>query len=780
MTDLRAGICLATLTAALSALAAPAFADDQPAEAAAASPATQSPATQPAQSSKIDEIVVTAQRRQESVLDVPLAIQASTALQLQNAGVSQITDLQFITPGYSVDDSNGYTQIFIRGIGNAIFVGADPSVATFIDDVPRIYGSMVNNFVDVDRVEVLKGAQGGLYGRNATGGVVNIITRQPSTEQISADVKLDYGSHNTVDAQAYVNIPINTVLAVSFGGERRYSDPYIKNLAPTNPYSAANFPTGSFLGTPAQTAAFFNSGVHNVGVSNQNFWAVNGKILFKPSENFKITFAGDYSLKNDSQGNGQFEVTPAYEQAVLQATFAAFGINASLPPGFVVGNTPKFTVAAGTPGYVYLKDYGGSATAVLNLPGVDLTSITAYRKQHTSFVDDLGASSVPLTSALVDNFKHYFYQELRAVSSFSGPFQFIAGGSYLHDSFLGTTNVTVLDPLFTSEVAHAKDVVKNWSVYAQASYEIVSNLTLTASGRYVHEKNTADFLLSGNTLSSTEKKFLPAATLSYKIDGGGTIYARWARGFKAGGVNPVADVAAFQGHLTSGSVFQGESVDTFEGGYKGTLFDHRVQLTADVFYNNYKNLQTAAHVNAAFANTVIEAIINAGSARTYGVEGSVSWRVVRPLTVSLGAGYLNAKYKTFSHVGDVILSAFDYSGTQMPNAPTFQGNATVNLDQPITDHLNLTGNVVVSRTSSILWQVSGNPGILPAAQWPGYWLTNARIGIKTSDSRYSLAVYANNLFNAAYTTYGNSNAGNSTLYTWGNPRIIGVELTMHM
>src|SRR5579864_5711669 len=150
-------------------------------------------AAPPPPPSGLQDIVVTAQRRAQNLLSVPLSIQASTGAQLNNTGIRQISSLQFTTPGMFVQNGTGYTQVYIRGVGNNIFVGADPSVATFIDDVPRIYGSSVNNFFNVDRVEVLKGAQGGLYGRNATGGVINIITKQPSTTKASAEARVSYG-----------------------------------------------------------------------------------------------------------------------------------------------------------------------------------------------------------------------------------------------------------------------------------------------------------------------------------------------------------------------------------------------------------------------------------------------------------------------------------------------------------------------------------------------------------------------------------------------------------
>src|ERR1700722_11888121 len=167
----------------------------------------------------LEEIVVTAQRKSENVLRVPVSISAATGEQLIAAGITQVSSLQFTTPGFYTDNGVGYTQIYLRGIGNNIFVGADPSVLTNIDDVPRIYGSLVNNFVNVDRVEVLKGAQGGLYGRNATGGVVNIITRQPG-DTTEADARLDYGSKNTLEAALYANVRVNDVVAWNVAFQR--------------------------------------------------------------------------------------------------------------------------------------------------------------------------------------------------------------------------------------------------------------------------------------------------------------------------------------------------------------------------------------------------------------------------------------------------------------------------------------------------------------------------------------------------------------------------------
>jgi iron complex outermembrane receptor protein len=733
-----------------------------------------------ASSDSLQEIQVTAQRRSQSIMDVPLSITAQSGEQLQNAGIQDITDLELITPGMNVSDSSGYTQVYIRGVGNSIFVGADPSVATFVDDVPRIYGSMVNNFVDTERVEILKGAQGGLYGRNATGGVVNILTYQPSLTDFKADARLEYGEHETFEAATYVNLPVNDEIAVSLAGERIKHNPYISSGAPNDPYTAANFPGGSAVGNAAQTAAFFNSGVDSHGTADADFYAFDGKILVKPTDNFKVTFAGDFSNKNDSGGNQLMQVSPAITQGVLEGFLGAYaGANPDLPPGFLKGNLPKFTSSINSPGFVDLKDFGGSATAVLNLPGVDLTAISAYRGQHTDFLTDLGAASVPLFGANVDNVKHYEYQELRGVSTWSGPFHLIGGATILTSHYEGRTDLNILAPLVTDvPTAYAIDKVKNYSAYVQPEYDITNDLTLTASGRFVHETNTAFFPGTAgiDTETLTQQKWLPSATLSYKLPTGGNVYARYAEGFKAGGVNPVAPADAFTNPATQGGTFKGETVNTYETGVRMPFLDNKIQATAAVFYNDYKNLQTAAHANEAHA-AVIEAIINAGSARTYGVEGTVNWRVTSPITVGMTAGYLNAKYKTFANTDPSVLVPFDLSGTRMPNAPELQASVNGNYDQPISGSLRLVANVVVSYTSDILWANSGLPGVLPDATQSAYVITNVRIGIRTTNDRYGVAVFANNLTDTGYTTYGSSAATTGTIVTLGNPRIVGVEGT---
>jgi iron complex outermembrane recepter protein len=737
----------------------------------------------------LTEVVVTAQRKAQTVLSVPASITATTGLQLEAVGITQISELQFNTPGFLPLNGVGYTQVYIRGIGNNLFVGADPSVVTNIDDVPRIYGSMVNNLVNVERVEVLKGAQGGLYGRNATGGVVNILTRQPSDVD-EIDGKVSYGTKNTLEASVYGNLKINDNIAWNVAIQRDSHDAYVKNLLGDQRLTADMFPTGGgpVLGTlgvvtPAQTAAFFNSAINpSNGYGNQDFWAADTKLRVDFLPNLKLTLDADWSAKHDSEGNQWVLTTPGYSQATDQFILGSFGVNAALPPGFfkAAGNFEDYNT---TPAAAWLTDYGTSAKVLWTVPGVEFTNILAYRAQQTFYSENY-AHAVTVDVPIVDNSKWYVFEELRAAATDLGAFHVLGGATYLKDHLSGKTTNLLFPPISTvpipavSEAAatftQSTDLVKNWSVYAQVGYDITSDLSLTASGRYIHESNLAIFTSPVNSQSSIDaSKFLPSATLSYHLQGGGNIYARFAKGFKAGGVNPIVPPNFFPTDF--GKVFGPEQVSTYEVGYKNGFFDQKVQATAAIFYNDLKGLQYETNGNVDHP-ALIEAIINAGTARTYGAEASLAWRVIRPLTLSANAAYLNAKYKSFSNTDGTVLNTFDYSGRGLVDAPKWQLGFTANLDQPLNDRFAVTGDWLTSYTSDVTSQFSTFPG-LGDAVIREFWLTNLRIGVKTRDDRYRFSVYADNVFNRPYFTF-NSVSSLGADATWGNPRIIGGEFAV--
>jgi iron complex outermembrane receptor protein len=744
---------------------------------------------QPASGPQVGEVIVTAQRREQALTSVPMTIQALSGQQLLKSGVKDVTSLQFTSPGVLPDTQNTYTQVYIRGVGNPILIGADPSVATFIDDVPQIYGNMIENFIDVERVEILKGAQGGLYGRNATAGVINIITSRPTTDAFKGEARVDYGQKNTFEAAGHVNVPLGDRVALSLAGYRASHDPYIKNTA-TKALTAAMFPNGAVLPvangttpvapglyayTPQQTADLFNRDLNNRPLGDQDLWAFKGKLRMELSDTFAVTLGGGYANKRDNVSGTLVDTTPAATAAALPGVFATFGIATNFPPGLVPQTTGKWSMSQGFPAYSYLKDWNLSSTAVWNAPGVDLTSITAYRKQHSEFSGDAVTTSVVGIPLLLDFRRKYFYQELRGVSTFEGPLHLIGGATYLDNRQNGQTDVYYLSlsiPVGSTVVA---DRIKNWSIYGDIGYDITDRLNLEVSARYMRETNAAHFTKPVISQSrSVQSKLVPSATLSYKIDGG-NIYARWARGFKTGGIN-ITTAPVFFPKPTDGSLFGPETVDSYEVGYKQSLMDRRLQLTAALFYNDYRNLQVDVRPRPAYAGIITQAFVNAKSARTYGAEGSITWRATDSLTLALNGGYLNAKYKDFSLSGSTVLSDFDLSGQQMAKSPKFQMSANADLNQPITDRLNLTGDILVAHTSSVIFVRTALPGVLPDAVAPAYWVVNVRAGVATADGRYALSIIADNLFDKVYFTSANASAFNNIM-NYGKRRIVRAELS---
>jgi iron complex outermembrane receptor protein len=473
--------------------------------------------------------------------------------------------------------------------------------------------------------------------------------------------------------------------------------------------------------------------------------------------------------------------SPAYTQAVDTAILRQFGVVAAFPAGFFRLPPKPFQTFNTTPASANLKDYGGSAKLEWSLPNVDITNIFAYRAQNTLYEQ---AFAHPITEdvPIVDNSKWYWYEELRAVSTTAGPWHFLAGGTYLHDHFHGKTTNLLFPPLYTVPIpaiqeatntfTESTDTVRNWSIYGQVGYDFTDDLNLTVSGRYIHEINEALFTAPVVSTASIEaNKFLPAATLSYKLPGGGNVYARFAKGFKAGGINPVVPPNFFPTNY--GKVFGPEEVKTYEIGAKNTFFDRRVQASTAIFYNDYSGLQYETNGNTEHP-ALIEAIVNAGTAQTWGAEGSVTWRVIPSLTVSANAAYLEATYKNFKNTDGTVLALFDYSGLRMVYAPKWQLGFTADLDQPINDKFQVTANMLSAYTSNVIGQYS-TVSVLDNARITPYWLTNLRVGLKTADSRYSVSLFVNNLFNQAYFSFASLSSVN-TNGVWGDPRIIGGEV----
>lgn len=747
---------------------------------------------------QLEEITVTAQRRSQNVLDVPLSITAIPASVLQSTGVESMTDLRFNTPGFLTSTGSGYVQIFMRGIGNRIQIGADPSVTTFVDDTPRIYSSLVDDFSSVDRVEILKGAQGGLYGRNATAGVINIVTRQPDTEQFSGEVKLGYGSKETVNGSAYLNIPITDRIAMNFNISHKEHDSYLSNRAIRNPYStyaalspdaaAALGDTGQrdFLLANPGVAAMLDAPSGSGKMADREHTYADGKILFD-GDRYQLTLAADWSETEDTLATTWKSVQLERTYATYGSLMGSFGLSdAQLPYDYLYqgkSSYGKFEAASSMNGYNKLEDYGASVKLDIDFNHFTLTSISSVRWNKSDFMNDVTGSAVPNAGFAAMFDRENFYQELRVVSTSDSRFRWLAGATYFDEKIDNYVQSILLGNRLAPTTNETG--TEGFSYYIQGEYDLTNRLSITASGRYIDEEKYADFpsdivavydpvtdmvmnnvAVSGASHDFNTTKFLPSLTVSYSLDAGGTVYARWAKGLKTGGANPMVHPAQTLGELNG---LAPEEVDTYELGLRTTLLDGRAQFTSAIFYNDYRDLQVIKSGYAGLAGVYF----NAGKAETYGAEASFNIQLTDSLNLTASAGYLEAEYKSFSSPGitDLKVAPFDVSGNRMILSPEWQASIILDYERPLIEGINAVGTVLYSYVSEFY---TDDLNISDTAQ-DGYSVVNLRLGARSTDDRYGVYLSVNNLFNKEYVTWGSA-APSAYSVQVGAPRIIKGEI----
>lgn len=734
--------------------------------------------------SGLDEIVVTAQRRTESLISVPLAIQAMSSDSLQKQGISRIEELQSAVVGLTMQyGSNGYLTPFIRGVGNSVAGNyAENSVAIYIDDVPRPRSSSSTELANLERIEVLKGPQGALYGRNATGGAINIVTKEPSDE-FSGVARFTYGNFQSIEGQAYLNVPLNDAVAFNVTVSHRERNGLIKA---TSPY--ASNPLRPTAGDPRQIRLDpgFNFPARGPqgrsDYETKNSDTIDAKIRFDVGD-VKIVLRGDYTNIDDTGTTGWINTDPA---AISSLLTAITGIGFS--PSDIVTGIANRTSRQDQQGFKYLEDYGASIKIEADLPGVTLTSITSYRENTQIGSSEIDATSIPLAGFVADFNSKIISQEVRAVSNGDSPLQWIVGGTYFQDktddriagevgTILfpgGATGLTKADilagafPRATLPILYSHLQADAFAAFGQVSYKFADAFEVIASGRYSTEKRTLDFPGQANTGGvgffgeRRENAFTPSVTLNYNIPTGGIVFARWAKGFKSGGLNNLLNpTAAVGGSAVGINQFKPEKLTSYELGYKAELFDRNLRVVASVYHYDYTNLQTARTLSGDATSFVL----NADKAKVDGAELELTAKIADGITLSAGGAYTHGQYKDFV-VADAV--NFDASGNRMINAPRWQFSSTLDVNQPLSGDLVLAGSASLSYRSSFFFDPENSAALRQA----GYAVVNTRLGITTADEKYSAFVFVKNLFDKTYSTFGGRSAF-GTFVSFGDRRLVG-------
>ena len=720
-------------------------------------------------------IVVIARKREERLLDVPIAITALGEEALDNLGANDLSGVQGAIPNVNIVQGRGSASsanFFIRGIGQPDALQTfDPAVGVYVDGVymSRIQGALLNLF-DVERVEVLRGPQGTLYGKNTIGGAVNIVSKKPDLNDLTGEAAFTYGRFDETTAKGYVSVPLAPgSIALSLAGLYDDRDGIVLDPLTGRRYNDRN--------------------------------NLSGRAILRGSfDAVEVILSGDYTRQRNALTLGQ-ATTP-----LVQTDFA-------LPPRILVpavqDNPYRYrasTSFANNEGQ-RLDHWGVSATVNVELGGpFSLTSITAYRDLQPDLFIDIDATEYELGDVFVGIDQNQFSQELQL--KYSGDRLNGVVGLYYLDEKVSSHQEAYADDLFTfltapitfTRLIDDRQRTRSYAAFGQATYDFTDRFAVTAGLRYTREKKFYEretttlsnvAALNGLTFrfpddlpgalagvnEVTFDAWTPALTLSYKATPDTLLYASASRGFKSGGFNGRANSLADLTLVVNGTSqlvtrFEPETVWTYEAGAKGSFLNGRVLLSAAAFWSDYKDFQ--ARVGGGVggsAGTGVFPVLNAGQLPIKGLEFEATVKPVRPLTLMASVGYLDAQYDEFADGRRVPPQTFSCNptGNAITCEPAFAPPITARLGADYTVQvgaaaLSLGGDVRF--VDKHFLSVDNRPGLTE----DGYTLAN--LYAQADFDRFYIRGMVKNVTGALYKTDGQefSSVGNIQTVYYGDPR----------
>lgn len=654
----------------------------------------------------IAEIVVSATRRDTDLQSTPISISALTSDTIRSSNILDVRGLAAQVPGLSITGDNqlGTSPISIRGIGSAGGgVGADDPVAIYVDDVylgrPS---SSTFALIDVERVEVLRGPQGSLFGRNATGGALRFVTKRPSFDATEGFFTAGYGRFNAINAGGYVTGPIADTLAFKVSGNFSDRDGYAVNIfrgTPEVPYTGPAKPLGERSTTVRAALSYQREGV-SLDL-NADYGTLNQNVPFKDVRPFLQGVSPDLNPEAapDVYSNNQ----PIRQDR----NFGGVGLNAKI-------------------------ELGGWA---------ELSSITAYRESYFSEIYDSDASAADILGLEPTEDQKQFSQEIRISSVGDSPFQWVVGAYYFFEDSEQNLFFRRGPGLPGATRILSTNKTNSYAGFFDASYQLTDKLKLSSGLRYTEE--TKDFsLIAGSRFSALPQAprarnefsaFTPRFALEYQASDDIYLYASASRGFKSGGFN-----------LTSLQSFDPETIWSYESGLKAEWLDRRVRTNISAFYYDYTNLQV--RISVAPGQT---AVLNAADARIYGLEFEGTALVGENLKLETNFAYLNAKYKNFlSPVFDAsgaVVSNINFSNNRLNRAPEWKAFVAADYTVPFGGDVNLTLRGEYSFESRLFFTRQNDPNF---GRRPVH-LFNLRARLDVND-KLNFTVFGENLTNERF------------------------------
>ncbi len=672
------------------------------------------------------EIVVTAEKRAEKIQDVPVAVTVVTGQQLADQHIYSIADLARTTPALEMVQAfggpGGGGQI--RGIGtNSFSPTAEGAVGIVVDGVPQ--GNVnITNLFDLQRVEVLKGPQGTLFGLTASAGVINMVTAAPDPTKFMVSAHVDYSDDGRFGSnfgeeteRVVVNAPLSSIAAVRLA----ISDDRIKGVQ-----------VNDFTDTP--------------NVSTE--WGGRVRFLLQPTDEFEVNIIADYDRRGQNYADPQFNYVSA--TPMLTAELAACGITPSY------SNQARCWSNANDTNY---RNYGASAQFDYHLSGATLTSITGYRKQITapSDFDAIGLSSdIPQIFNKGDAASgRQFSQELRIASSGVQTIDYVAGlfySSYSAETHFvpgGAFNVGIFPfpGVFVPFVQTATSTAttnKSEAAFGQLTYHVTDQLGLIAGLRYTHQElsaftsaNLIPPALSPAQFGSLDKDNVSGRLgVQFKINPDLTSYFTVVRGYKGPQVTPAAEG-------TPQTVIGAEIPTAFELGIKGSALDHRLGWDGDIFYSRVHDYQgQACTINPVGALVCVGQSVD--QVTTKGVELNAYGQIAPGLTITAGYIYDVAKYPsgyTGYDPNNLVGGTTDLSNQQIVGVPKNKLSLSALYDFPISAAVHGFVNADTVYKSAMRLGPTADPRFV----YPGNWNTGLRIGVKSPTDTWSAAIFARNL-----------------------------------
>ncbi len=762
-------------------------------------PAYAQTATTPADDQAPGEIVVTAQKRSESLQSVPLAVSVLSGDDLADASrpsiesaAQMVPSLNFLKSGTTLNQT-----IFLRGVGTATFsIAGEPSVSTVVDGV--VYarsGEAFSDMVDVSQIEVLRGPQGTLFGKNSSAGVVNITTQMPKHE-FGGTLEASYFDRSEFRLKGAVNLPLGQDLAARLTGFYGEYDGNIRNTT-TNEW-----------------------------VNGYKHWGVRGQLVYEPSDNLRVYLAADY-YKNDDDCCADIIATGPLTGAGVPSTSLAFGV---LPTP--LGSDTR-AVAQNLVTATKEEGWGVSGQIDLGVGSHTLTSITAYRGWDNTEIRDgdwLPRAYVGFAQ-LHDNGPQSsttFSQEIRLTSPADQTLSYVIGAYYskADSERTFTRNVTqctaavgaptgVLIPCgsvnanpstFPSGSATFGSTFDNFAVFGQATLKIGDKARLIGGLRYTNDKlsvfhrrvspltgpgiqgnfdqgvyNEYIRLIGLGTLpgpavtaavpfsngvpfrtSTSNDNFSGKAALQYDFSDDVMGYVSYARGYKGPAYNVFFNLTG-----TGTNVIEPETSDSIEIGLKNTFLDGKLTLNLAGFYAKYKNFQ--ANNPDIVSGVVVTRFTNAGSISTTGIEADLSYRPGRHTTINAGIAITDAHVVAFNAAPGALPSQIVPSGTKLGFAPTVKGSVSI-------EHRFVTGGFAdIAIGSSMNFQseqlslFTPDPVQRLLGTIPGYALVNASLSVVDPNDKWKLTFHVRNLLDRSYAA-AIINGGVSGSYRYQIPR----------